>query len=124
MTGWLWPSVMGLLAGVAGAMGLGGGSVLMLWLTLGLSMEQMEAQGVNLLFFLPTAAVALIVHAKSGLVRWKTTLWCAAFGLLGAVGGYLLATVIDGSWLSKIFGGFLILFGLKELLTKKEKEKN
>ena len=123
MTCWFWSSVMGLLAGVAGAMGLGGGSVLMLWLTLGLSMGQMEAQGINLLFFLPTAAVALIIHAKSGLVRWKTTLWCAGFGLLGAAGGYLLATVIEEGWLSKIFGGFLIFFGLKELFAKNEKGK-
>ena len=114
------PSLAGLLAGMAGAMGLGGGSVLMLWLTLGLSMEQMRAQGINLLFFVFTGAIALIIHAKSGMIDWRKSLWCALFGLAGAGGGYLAATLIGGTWLSRLFGGFLLVFGLREIFAKDE----
>ncbi|MCL2486969.1 MAG: TSUP family transporter [Oscillospiraceae bacterium] len=120
MSMWIMPSLAGLLAGMAGAMGLGGGSVLMLWLTLGLSMEQMRAQGINLLFFVFTGAIALIIHAKSGMIDWRKSLWCALFGLAGAGGGYLAATLIGGTWLSRLFGGFLLVFGLREIFAKDE----
>lgn len=114
-------TIAGLLAGIAGAMGLGGGSVLMLWLSLGLGMEQMKAQGINLLFFLPTAAVALIEHSRARLVQWRAALYSAALGLLGAGVGYALASALDKRWLGKLFGALLIIMGIRELFGKKKK---
>lgn len=114
-----WAALLaGALAGAAGAMGLGGGGVLLIYLTVFAGMEQLTAQGVNLLFFLPCALLALLLHAGTGLIRWKTALPCAAFGLLGALGGSLLAGRLGGDILSRIFAAGLILLGLMELFKK------
>ena len=61
----------GLVCGVLSGFGIGGGSLLMVWMTAVLSMEQKAAQGINLLYFLPTAAAALIFHTKNRLIEWK-----------------------------------------------------
>lgn len=109
-------SAAGFLAGAAGAMGLGGGSVLLMYLTLGAGMEQLRAQGVNLIFFIPCAIIALLIHGSEGRLRWKILLPAAAFGLAGALVGYWLGGVIGGAWLGKLFGAFLIVLGVRELL--------
>ena len=107
----------GLLAGAMGALGLGGGSVLLLYLTLVLNTDQLAAQGVNLLFFLPVAAVSLFFHHRSGLVRWRMVWPAAALGLLGVWGGSALAGVLGSGLLAKLFGGLLLILGLREFIT-------
>lgn len=119
MSGWLIASLAGLLSGMAGAMGLGGGSVLLLYLTLWAGVPQLQAQGINLLFFIPNAIVALLIHSRSGLVQWRTALTCAAGGLIGAAGGFLLAEKISGGGLGKVFGIFLLVLGVRELFSRK-----
>ena len=57
-------AVVGALSGVIASMGLGGGFVLLIWLTLHDGMPQREAQGVNLLFFLPIALISVIMHIR------------------------------------------------------------
>ena len=47
-------TVLGFLTGL----GVGGGSLLILWLNIALGMEQSVARGINLLFFLPSALIA------------------------------------------------------------------
>ena len=66
MTDWLIPFLCGLGAAVISAWGVGGGTLLLLVMTLFLDIDQRTAQGINLLFFLPTAVSALLCHAKSG----------------------------------------------------------
>lgn len=61
----------GLVCGVLSGFGIGGGSLLMVWMTAVLAMEQKAAQGINLLYFLPTAVCALIFHAKHRQICWK-----------------------------------------------------
>ncbi|MBP1580771.1 MAG: sulfite exporter TauE/SafE family protein, partial [Oscillospiraceae bacterium] len=56
------------LASVLGSMGLGGGSLLLLYLMLFTDLPQAEAQAINLFLFLPTAAVAILLHKKNGLL--------------------------------------------------------
>ena len=56
MTDWLIPLLCGLGAGILSAWGVGGGTLLLLVMTLVLDVDQRTAQGINLLFFLPTAA--------------------------------------------------------------------
>ena len=58
----------GFAGGLLGGMGMGGGTALIPLLTL-IGVDQAAAQGVNLVSFLPMAALALTVHAKAGLVR-------------------------------------------------------
>ena len=61
-------AVVGTLSGVIASMGLGGGFVLLIWLTLHDGMPQREAQGVNLLFFLPIALISVIMHIRAGFI--------------------------------------------------------
>jgi len=118
MSGWILPSLAGLLAGMAGAMGLGGGSVLLLYLTLVAGVGQITAQGINLMFFLPCALVSVLLSVKSGLIDRKTVLPAIAAGLPGAAVGCLLAGWLGGS-LRTIFGVYMLVLGLRELLRGK-----
>ena len=63
--------IIGLLSGAAASMGFGGGFVLIIYLTVFLNIDQITAQGVNLLFFLPVALVSIIIHQKNRLIKWK-----------------------------------------------------
>ncbi len=108
--------VAGLLAGTAGAMGLGGGSVLIIFLALCTDVSQAGAGGMNLLFFLPTAAVALFFHWKAGILKLRTLWKPVLTGLAGALAGSLLSGIVPDTLLRKIFGILLLLLGAKELI--------
>ena len=123
MSGWIIATLAGIAAGIAGALGLGGGSVLLLYLTVFAGMTQRHAQGINLIFFIPCAITAVLTHSRSGLVVWREALPCAAVGLLGSVGGYLLAGAIDEGMLRKIFAIFLLILGANELFRPVEGRK-
>jgi len=117
----LLPFLCGLGASVISAWGVGGGTLLLLVMTLFLGVDQRTAQGVNLLFFLPTAAGALICHWKNGFLD-KPTLrasvpWAAIFALAGA----WAATAVDVDLLRKPFGIYLLLSGVSLLWPRKEK---
>lgn len=112
----------GLLCGVLSGFGIGGGSLLMVWMTAVLNMEQKMAQGINLLYFLPTAACALIFHTKNHCICWKAVIPAAIFGCFAAAGGAILAQNMDMTLLRKLFGGFLVLVGLEEVFIKGKKK--
>lgn len=111
----------GLLSGIIASMGMGGGAVLLIYLKLFTDIEQLNAQGINLLFFIPIAAFSLFFYIKNKEIEFKKIVPVILFGLLGAVLGLFLTSLIDSAYLSKIFGGFLILIALKEFFTKTEK---
>lgn len=99
-------------------MGLGGGTVLLIYLSLSATLPQLTAQGINLLVFVPTAAVAVIIYAARGNIAWKKVLYMAPLGVLGSlIGGYLLR-FIPTEFLSKILGGVLIFMGLSRLFAR------
>lgn len=120
---YVWMAVAALLSGILGAMGMGGGGVLIIYLTLWAGMEQRAAQGVNLLLFIPCAILALIFYCKKGLIKWKTALLAAGFGLLGGALGSYLSGVIDAGFLRKIFGAMLAVIGLIEIFGKPKEKK-
>jgi len=120
MSGWMMASIAGFLAGMAGAMGLGGGSILLLYLTLIAGVGQSMAQGINLMFFLPCGLVSVIFSLRSGLIDKRQALTGIALGLPGAVAGCLLAGWLGGDWLRKLFGVYMLALGLRELLRRKE----
>lgn len=104
-------------------MGLGGGMVLIVYLTVFAGLSQIAAQGINLVFFIPIAVVSLIFHTKNGLVEWKKAVPAVLWGTAAVVISAWLATQVGQSLLSKAFGVFLILMGLKELFFKSKKNK-
>ena len=73
-------------------------------------------QAVNLLLFLPAAALSLFFHRKNGLSVPQVLLPCILGGVLGGIAGSLLSNFLEPELLRKAFGGFLLLIGLRELL--------
>lgn len=119
---WILPFLCGLGASVLSAWGVGGGTLLLLIMTLLLGVDQRTAQGINLLFFLPAAASALLCHRKNGYLDRPTLRAAippaAAFALLGA----WIATAVDADVLRRPFGVYLLLAGVS-LLWPQEKRK-
>ena len=115
----IWLSVLaGGVCGLLSGFGIGGGSLLMIWMTAVLQMAQRDAQAVNLLFFLPTAAASLIFHVRNRQIRWDAAVPAILAGLVTAAGGALAASLLDASMLRKLFGVFLLFVGLSELFRK------
>ena len=112
--------LIGFLAGFAGGLGVGGGGILLLYLTAFAGTDQLSAQGINLLFFLPTAAAAIFLHFKNGFIKLKTALLSAAIGIPMVFLGYFIAESIDKTLLRAAFALLLLYIGTKELF-KKEK---
>lgn len=111
----------GLFSGIIASMGMGGGAVLLIYLNLFTDTPVLAAQGINLIFFIPTAIFSLIIYIKNKAIRWKTILPIAALGLVGSGFGLFLTSVIEASLLTKFFGGFLIIIALKEFFSKDNK---
>lgn len=109
----------GLLSGLIGAMGMGGGAVLIVYLTLFLDIEQLKAQGINLIFFIPIGVTALIIYSIKKQIKWKKALPLAFGGMVGTVCGFFLTDLLPTGFIGKIFGLFLILLGLFEIFKRK-----
>lgn len=114
---------MAFLTGIFASMGLGGGMVLIVYLTVFAGFSQLVAQGINLVFFIPIAIISLVLHTKNKLVEWKKAVPAVLWGTAAVIISAWLANKIEQSLLSKAFGIFLILMGLKELFFKSEKHK-
>ena len=117
--GWLTAALAGLVCGVLSGLGVGGGTLLMVWMTAVAALDQKIAQGINLLYFLPTAACALFFHIKNRLICWKVVIPAAAVGCLAAAGTAWLATSIDTALLRRLFGVFLLIVGVTEVFKKR-----
>ncbi len=108
----------GLAAGVLSGFGVGGGTLLLIYMTVFAGMPQTLAQGINLLYFLPTAAMALPAHVKNGFVERSVLLPAVLSGLVGTALAAWAATALDTELLHRLFGGFLICVGLSELFRR------
>lgn len=112
-------TVLGFLAGL----GVGGGSLLILWLTLALSMPYEQAKIINLLFFLPAALITSLFRKKQGKLPLEKLWPGIAAGCLAALGASLLAKHLNLELLKKCFGILLLLTGIKELFYRPRKPK-
>ena len=122
MTEYLIPFLCGLGAGTISAWGVGGGTLLLLVMTLFLGVDQRAAQAINLLFFLPTALSALICHAKGGYLDKPTLKAAIPAAVVLALLGAWAATALDTGLLRKPFGVYLLASGSSLILPKKEKK--
>lgn len=112
----------GFFSGVLGAMGLGGGGVLIIYLTLFENIEQSLAQGINLIFFIPGALIAFFYYIKKRMIKFKIVLPAAITGIIGAFLGSYLSNLVNGFILSKIFGTMLLVMGIKQIFFKTNKK--
>jgi len=111
----LWLVLVGFAAGIISGMGIGGGAILIPALTILFEITQQNAQMTNLLYFIPTALLAVRIHKKSGNIEKKGLLPLILWGLLGALPGALIAIKIDAAYLRKGFAVFLLIVGLYEM---------
>ena len=88
-----------------------GGTLLLLMMTLFLGVDQRTAQGINLLFFLPTAASSLYCHRKNGYLDAPTMKSAVPPAIALALLGAWIATAIDVELLRKPFGVYLLFSG-------------
>ena len=116
--GWLVPLIAGAATGVLSGFGIGGGTLVLIYMTAFAGIPQTLAQGINLLYFLPTAATALPAHIKNGYIDRGTLLPAILTGLAGTALAAWAATALDVELLHRCFGGFLIVIGLRELFSK------
>lgn len=108
----IWSGIVGVFVGLLGAMGLGGGGILIVYLTLYQNIAQQTAQGINLIFFIPSAMVAVIMHLRKKLICVQAAIFCSVAGVVGAIAGANLASLIDSHLLSKFFAVLLLCIGI------------
>lgn len=112
-------TLAGLVCGILSGFGIGGGSLLMVWMTAVANVAQHTAQGINLLYFLPTAAASLLIHVRNRFVKWRIVIPAAMFGSAAAALAAYVTAGLDAGLLRKIFGMFLLVVGISELFGKK-----
>ncbi len=112
-------AAMGFLAGL----GVGGGSLLMLWLTLILGTPHETARWINLMFFIPTAVICSLFRKSQGKLHLKKLFPAIIAATLSAVSGNIISTFIDRTLIQRIFGILLIFAGLRELCYRPQKAK-
>lgn len=115
---WLTALLAGTVTGILSAFGIGGGSLLLIYLTCFAGVSQHDAQGINLLYFLPAACASLPSHRKNGLLEKRVILPAILAGLFTAACTALLSNRLDTGLLRKLFGLFLLYVGLRELFHK------
>ena len=114
----LLPLLVGCATGILSAWGVGGGTLLLLIMTLFLGVEPATARAINLLYFLPTAAMGLLHHRKNGLLDKPLLTAAVPWGLAAAAVGAWLSTALDAAVLRRPFGVFLLITGVMTLLRK------
>ena len=111
MMEWITAALAGAITGVLSGFGIGGGSLLLIYMTSFAGVEQNLAQGINLLYFLPTAATALPAHVKNGYIEKAALLPAILAGLAGTALAAWAATAMEVGMLRKCFGVFLLVIG-------------
>lgn len=106
---------IGIISGFVSGMGMGGGTILIMCLSIFLGLEQHIAQATNLVFFIPTSIVATMTNIKEKNIDFKVAIPILISGIIGAVIGAVISNKTDVEKLKKYFGIFLGLIALWEI---------
>lgn len=112
--------IIGFIVGILSSMGFGGGSILLLYLTLFKQMDQRASAGINLMFFLPCAALSTVLFIKQKTIEKKVLIPLMLFSAVGAALGAWISMGMDVRILRRGFGIFLLVMGIRDLFSKKE----
>ena len=112
--------LVGAALGFLSGLGVGGGSLLLLWLTLVMGEPQETARVMNLMFFLPCALVATLFRWKQCRLPWRIALPAILAGLAGALLGNFIGPSLDAHLLKKAFGILFLITGIRELFYKEK----
>lgn len=114
----MWLFLMGIFTGLLGGMGIGGGTILIPSLIIFMKMNQQSAQSINLISFIPASIVALIIHHKNNNLEKSIVKHLMIPGIIAALIGSLIAVSLDSFLLRKIFGVFLFIMGIFEIISQ------
>lgn len=109
--------LIGIISGIISGTGMGGGTILIFLLVYVLGIEQHVAQATNLIFFIPTSIIAIIINLKNRNIALQSAILISIFGILGAIIGANISIRIDVNILRKCFGIFLAIVGIHEIYT-------
>lgn len=115
--------IVGFLTGIISGFGVGGGSLLVLYLTALGGVDQYTAGGVNLLYFTGCAPAALVSHIRNKRIVWRAVWLCLLAGIPFSIIAAVFSSYIEVSLLRKGFGFVLLYIGIKEIFTKKKSTK-
>ena len=115
--------LVGIVLGFLSGLGVGGGTFLMLWLTLVLGMDPQSARCINLLFFIPCAICSSLFRWKQGTLPIKKLIVPVLLGCIMAGIFSFWGSTLDTAVIKKIFGGLLIFAGIREL-TYRPRQRN
>lgn len=115
--------IAGILLGWLAGLGVGGGSLLILWLTLVLEIPQGTARAINLMFFLTAAGAVSIFRWRQGTLQIRRFLPAIIAGCCSAALFSWISLYVDTQWLKKLFGLLLLFIGIRELFYRPRKAK-
>lgn len=107
--------IIGMISGMVTAIGMGGGTILILLLTVFLNTQQHVAQATNLIFFVPTSITAIIMNIKNKNIDFKVGINIIIFGIIGSIIGAMVSSKISVQNLRKYFGIFLLFIAIHEI---------
>ncbi len=107
--------LIGIVSGFISGMGMGGGTILILCLSMFMGVEQHIAQATNLIFFIPTSIIAIITNIKQKNIDFKIAIPIIISGIIGAIIGAILSNKLDVKSLKKCFGVFLAIIAIWEI---------
>ena len=107
--------LIGIVSGIVSGAGMGGGTILIFLLSFVMGVEQHIAQATNLIFFIPTSIVAIIVNIKNKNIDLKLATIISICGVIGAIIGANIAINIDVGLLKRFFGIFLAVVAINEI---------
>lgn len=116
--------IFGLIAGIVTGLGMGGGTILILLLSLFMDMEQHIAQATNLVFFIPTSLAAIMINLKQKNVDLKVAILISFFGIIGAMIGAVISENITSEELRKYFAIFILFIAFHEVYKLYKEYKN
>ena len=113
--------IVSFICAILCGLGLGGGNLLVVYLTRIAGFDQQSAQGIGLIFFVSSTAVCLVIHAVKKRINKKLLTIALPPVIAGGIAGSFAALYIKGQLLSKFFGAFLILMGIITILDIRKK---
>lgn len=112
----VWFLLIAILSGLFAGMGMGGGTFLIPLITLLMNVEQEVAQCINLLVFIPMAVVDIIIYSKKKYIDYKNWWIISIPAVIISTLGALVAFKLPGNVLKIIFGSFISLIGIVQIV--------
>ena len=113
--------LIGFLLGLLAGFGVGGGTLLILWLTVVNHMDAHTARGINLLFFIAATAGVSVLRFRKGKLNLKQILPAMISGCIAAALCACISRYIDHTLMRKLFGILLLITGTRELFYRPRK---